>query len=312
MPRSPVFVAGMPRSGTTLLSTMLDAHPEISIAPETHFFTRSPAPLADASATVRDQTLEFLRAEPGVQDMNLSAEEWREIRRLAGPEARPVDLFAALVRTYAARTGAPVWGEKTPDHLAHLPDMAEAFPGAVFIVITRDPRDVYLSQQSMTWNRDTIVETAWTWRQYAMATVDYRSQYAGRFLDIQYEDLLRDPASNLSDICERLEVPFDRAMLDFYERADPAISAEPWKTKSRQPVDPTNTRKWRTRLSPARQWIIQWVAGRAMHAFGYPTPPVPVDGSFWKDALQLLAESAQILASRRAQKHGINFPPPKK
>ncbi len=312
MPCSPVFVAGMPRSGTTLLSTMLDAHPDISIAPETHFFTKSPVPLADASVTVRDQTLAFLQAEPGVQDMDLSAGEWQEIRTLAGPEARPLDLFSALLRTYAARSEARVWGEKTPDHLAHLPDMAEAFPGAVFIVITRDPRDVYLSQQSMTWNRDTIVETAWTWRQYATATEHYRSQYAKRFIDIRYEDLLQAPASNLSKMCELLQVPFDRAMLDFHEHADPAISAEPWKTKSREPVDPTNTQKWRGRLSPARKWIIQVVAAHAMHAFGYPTPPVPLDGAFWKDALQLMAESAHVVASRRAKKHGLNLPPPPK
>lgn len=312
MPRSPVFVAGMPRSGTTLLSTMLDAHPDISIAPETHFFTKSPAPMANASATVRDQTMTFLRQEPGVQDMDFSPTEWKEIRTLAGPEARPVDLFAALVRTYAARSGASVWGEKTPDHLAHVPDMAEAFPSAAFVVITRDPRDVYLSQQSMAWNRDTIVETAWTWRRYAMATERYRSQYAGRFIDVRYEDVLRDPMSNLTKICDLLDLPFDPAMLDFHEHADPAISAEPWKTKSREPVDPSNTQKWRTRLSPARQWVIQLAAGRAMNAFGYPTPPVSIDGSFWKDAVQLLGESVQIVASRRARKHGVNLPPPQK
>jgi LPS sulfotransferase NodH len=302
----------MPRSGTTLLCAMLDAHPDISIAPETHFFTKSPVPLADASAVARDQTLAFLRDEPGVQDMDLLEEEWHAIRTLAGPEARPVDLFAALLRTYASRSGASVWGEKTPDHLASFPDMAQVFPGAAFVVITRDPRDVYLSQQSMVWNRDTIVETASTWRRYAMATERYRSHYDERFIDLRYEDLLRDPSQILADICALLEVSFEPDMLAFHEHADPALSAEPWKMKSREPVDPSNTQKWRTRLSPARQWIIQVIAGRTMHAFGYPTPPVSFDASFWNDAIQLLGESVHIVASRRAQKHGINLPPPQR
>ena len=312
MPRSPVFVAGMPRSGTTLLSTMLDAHSTISIAPETHFFTKLPSALASASAQSRDETIDFFRAETGVQDMGLSAEEWHTIRTLAGPEARPVDLFAALIRTYAARSGAEIWGEKTPDHLAHVPDMAEAFPQAVFVVITRDPRDVYLSQQSMTWNRDTIVETAWTWRRYAEDTEHYRSRYAGRFVDVRYEDLVQEPAPILSEICSLLEVPFEAEMLSFHEHAASALSAEPWKTKSRQPVDPSNTQKWRRRLSPARQWIIQFVAGRAMHMFGYPTPPIKMGATFWTDALHVLKESVHVVASRRAQKHGITVPPPKR
>lgn len=286
---------------------MLDAHPQVAIAPETHFFTKSPDPLASASVSARDATFAFLREEPGIRDMELTEEEWHRLRTLAGTEARPLDLFQALLRVYAARSGALVWGEKTPDHLAHLPEMAEAFPEAVFLVITRDPRDVYLSQQSMPWNRDTIVETAWTWRQYATQTRTYRSRYAGRFLDIRYEDLIQRPAPLLTGICDLLDLPFEEQMLAFHTEADEALSAEAWKQKTRQPVDASNTEKWRNRLSPARRWVIQRVAATAMHDFGYPTPPVDLDGTFWKDAVQLLAESVEIVASRRAQKHGLRL-----
>lgn len=295
----------MPRSGTTLLSSMLDAHSQIAIAPETHFFTKSPGPLAPASVSARDATFAFFREEPGIQDMGLTEDEWHQLRTLAGSEARPVDLFQSLLRIYAARSDADVWGEKTPDHLAHLPDMAEAFPEAVFLVITRDPRDVYLSQKSMPWNRDTIVETAWAWRQYATETRTYRSRYADRFLDIRYEDLLQRPEPLLSGICDLLHVPFEEKMLAFHTEADEALTAESWKQKTRQPVDPSNMEKWRGRLSPARQWVIQVVAGTAMHDFGYPAPPVDLNGAFWKDAFQLMAESVQIVASRRARKHGL-------
>lgn len=300
MSLSAVFVVGMPRSGTTLLSTMLDAHSDLSISPETHFFTKCPVAGEGPSPEARDAAIRFLQNQPGVQDMALPETVWSTLRETAGPA--PSDVFAALLRAYADRAGASVPGEKTPDHLAHVPVMAERFPNARFVAITRDPRDVYLSQRPMSWNRDTIVETAWTWRRYAERVQAYRSARPERFYDLRYEDLLVRPAGELEAVCSFLDVPFEMGMLAFHENADDALSAEPWKRNTRRPVDPSNREKWRDRLPPARRWIIQAVASSAMHDFGYPTPPVPMTAAYWQDALQVTAESVAIVARRHARK----------
>jgi LPS sulfotransferase NodH len=297
---SAVFIVGMPRSGTTLLSTMLDAHSDLSISPETHFFTKCPVATHGLSPWVRDEAFRFLENQSGVQDMALPEEVWTALRDSAG--SAPSDVFAALLRAYADRAGASVSGEKTPDHLAHVPEMAERFPGARFVAITRDPRDVYLSQKPMTWNRDTIVETAWTWRRYAKQVQTYRSAFAGRFYDLRYEDLLARPADELAALCTFLGVPFETGMLAFYKKADDALSAEPWKRNTRRPLDPSNREVWRVRLPPARRWIIQAVASSAMQAFGYPTPPVRMNAAYWRDALHVVAESIAIVARRHARK----------
>lgn len=297
---SAVFIVGMPRSGTTLLSTMLDAHSDLSISPETHFFTKCPVATHGPSPWVRDEAFRFLESQSGVQDMALPEEVWAALRDSAG--SAPSDVFAALLRAYADHTGASVSGEKTPDHLAHVPEMAERFPGARFVAITRDLRDVYLSQKPMTWNRDTIVETAWTWRRYAEKVQTYRSAFAGRFYDLRYEDLLTRPADELKALCTFLDVPFETGMLAFHEKTNDVLSAEPWKHNTRHPLDPSNREKWRDRLPPARRWIIQTVASSAMHAFGYPTPPVRMNADFWRDALHVVAESIAIVARRHARK----------
>jgi hypothetical protein len=302
MPSHPVFIVGMPRSGTTLLSTMLDAHPAICIAPETHFFTKCTVAMEDASPDAREQAVRFLQQEAGVRDMAITEEEWRTIRATAGDA--PVDVLRALLKAYAARSGADVWGEKTPDHLIHVPNLMGAFPDAAVLAITRDPRDVYLSQQPMPWNRDTIVETAWTWRTYARRVERYRSAYGDRFHDLRYEDLLRHPERELRRICRLLAVDFNPAMLSFHERADAALSAEPWKRNARRPVDPSNTEKWRGTLAPAQRWVLQAICRDAMHAFGYPTPPVALDAGFWADALATAARSLGIVVRRRARKKG--------
>jgi len=298
----PVFIVGMPRSGTTLLSTMLDAHPAICIAPETHFFTKCTVAMKDASTEAREQAIRLLQEEAGVRDMAITKDEWHTIRSAAGDA--PVDVLCALLKAYAARSGADIWGEKTPDHLIHVPDLMGAFPDARVLAITRDPRDVYLSQQPMPWNRDTIVETAWTWRRYAVRVQSYRSSYGDRFHDLRYEDLLRHPERELRCICSFLAVEFNPAMLSFHERADAALSAEPWKQKARRPVDPSNTEKWRGTLAPAQRWVLQAICRDAMHAFGYPTPPVAYNARFWSDALATAVRSVGIVMRRRARKQG--------
>jgi len=283
-PRHPVFVVGMPRSGTTLLSSLLDAHPDLIIAPETHYFTRcwTGAPIEDTADAER--MLDRLLRQPGVQDMELTPEEQRRIRKRVRDKTVPThgDVLRVLLDIYAERSGAPTWGEKTPDHLRFVPEMVRQFPGAVFVAITRDPRDVCLSLRSMPWSRTTLPEQAWTWRTYASLTDRYRTDYQDRFYSLRYEDLVTDPEGCLRDVCAFLDMPFREAMLQPQEREghpfDP--DREPWKEKSKHQIDASNREKWRTQMPEAERVIVERIAGRWLSAYGYERPPVD-----WRPAL---------------------------
>lgn len=284
VPRHPVFVVGMPRSGTTLLSSLLNAHPDLVIAPETHYFTRcwTGEPIRDWADVER--MLDRLDQQPGVHDMQLTAEEERRIRERLRVATAPThgDVLRALLETYAEQSDAPAWGEKTPDHLRFVPEMARQFPEAVFIAIVRDPRDVCLSLRSMPWSRSTLLEQAWTWRTYAALVDRYRADYDGRFFHLRYEDLIADPESVLRDVCTFLEMPFHASMLRPQEDSAQPFDAErePWKEKSKRQIDASNREKWRTQMPEAERIIVEWIAGQWLSAYGYVRPPVE-----WRPAL---------------------------
>lgn len=295
-PRYPVFVVGMPRSGTTLLSSLLDAHSDLVIAPETHYFTRcwTGDPIEDTADALR--MLDRLFRQPGVQDMELTSDEKQRIRERVRDAPAPThgEVLRVLLDTYAERSGAPAWGEKTPDHLRFVPEMARQFPEAVFIAIIRDPRDVCLSLRSMPWSRSTLPEQAWTWRTYAALVDRYRTDYEDRFFALRYEDLVTDPEATLRDVCAFLETPFHEAMLRPQEREDQPFDPdrEPWKGKSNRQIDPSNREKWRTQMPEAERVIVEWIVGRSLSANGYARPPVDWHPALVGEVLQRLGTAA--------------------
>jgi|APHM01.1.fsa_nt_gi Sulfotransferase domain. len=277
-PRHPVFVVGMPRSGTTLLSSLLDAHPDLVIAPETHYFARCwSGGRIDGWADV-ERMLARLNQQPGVHDMALSDDEWAAVRDQLHALEAPAhgDILRALIETYTARSEAPAWGEKTPDHLRHVPEMARQFPNAVFLAIIRDPRDVVLSLRNLPWSRRTTPGQAWTWRTYAALVDRYRTHYTGRFFALRYEDLIVHPEACLRDVCAFLETPFHEAMLQPRQQEDQHFDPdrEPWKRKSASDIDASNREKWRVQMSEAERVIVDLIAGRWLSAYDYPRPGV--------------------------------------
>lgn len=299
--RYPVFIVGMPRSGTTLLSTMLDAHPQFAISPETHFYTRCRSDDSQVQDTVED-VWHRLRQQPGIQDMDLNTEEmegmWERLNQRNSAE--PADLLWALCVTYVERSSAQAWGEKTPDHLDHVPTILEEFPEAVVLGIVRDPRDICLSLRGMPWNRASLPESARKWRRYTRLIGQYKHDYPNHFRQVRYEDLLSDPKSVMRDVLEWLNASFNPAVLSFHEQESGLVDSnrEPWKQKAQAPLDPKNREKWRTRMGPAEQWVVQRIVGRQLEDQGYPAPPVSWDGAFLKDLLRVLVRTGWVIGRR--------------
>jgi hypothetical protein len=303
--RFPIFIVGMPRSGTTLLSSVLDAHSQITITPETHFYTRCHS--GKTAVDTRGDVWDRLQQQPGVQDMGVTEEEieriWDHLDR-SSELSKPADLLGALCSTYAERSGAEAWGEKTPDHLAHVPTLLEEFPEAVVLCIVRDPRDVCLSLRDMPWNRSSLLEMAWKWRRYAGLAARYEQAYPNRFRTVTYEDLVSNPEPVLREVLGWLEAPYQEEVLAFHNRdTGPAdLEREPWKENIQEPIDSSNKGKWRTQMGPGERWIVQTVTGERLRDWGYSAPTVPFDVTFVRDLVQVLWQSFKTIAGRMVRR----------
>jgi hypothetical protein len=280
---------------------MLDAHSQIAISPETHFYTKCRSQDGREERSLAD-IWSCLEQQVGVQDMDLTEQEvqriWEQVEQISG--ASPADLLRILCTTYAERSEARAWGEKTPDHLGHVNTLLREFPESVVLSIVRDPRDVCLSLRGMPWNRDSLPESARKWRRYASVTTRYQKSYPSRFRAVRYEDLLDNPRQVLRKTLEWIGASFEEGVFAFYKREGESVGAtqEPWKKKTRRPLDQTNKEKWRTQMGPAERWIVQMLTRPELKEWGYDAPDVPFGTAFIYDLARVLQRSVQTVAGR--------------
>jgi len=213
------FIVGVGRSGTTLLRMMLDAHPDLAIPAETYFLL----PLLRRRAwPVRLSPAAFCRIVTGHRawpDLHLSAEDVeREVRSLE--PFTTADGVRLVYHLYARGQGKTRWGDKTPAYGRRLPEIHRLLPEARFVHIIRDGRDTALSLRGQ-WFAPTreIKGLARHWRKEVRA-IRRGGAACPYYLEIRFEDLVREARTTLERICVFLELPFQTAMLDYHRGAE--------------------------------------------------------------------------------------------
>jgi len=283
-----VFIVGCPRSGTTLLRRMVDAHPEIAITRETHWI---PDALGDGTGVdgqgrVTPELPPVLLAHPKFAKLGIEVEE---LERLAGERPVYAALVGALFDRYGAAQGKRLVGDKTPGYVREIPLLHRLFPSARFVHLLRDGRDVCLSalgwerkaeqflRRFPTWVEAPVTTAALWWRWHVLlGRRTGRDLPAALYHEVRYEALVADPEGECRRVCDFLDVAFDEAMLRFHEgrtRAEPGLSAK------RAWLPPTpGLRDWRTEMREEDVEEFEAAAGDALQELGYALalpPPRP-------------------------------------
>jgi hypothetical protein len=258
----PIFVVGVARSGTTLLSAMLSAHSRLDCGPESRFFARLrhldgpsrarledppawPGPAIDFIASLRNQ------GHPVVDLFGLTLEEIR-----AFLEERPPSIAAmleSLTLLHARRAGKARWIEKTPRHLLMTATLWRLWPAARVVRIVRDPRDVALSLAGLPFAKDSVVGNL-----VRIDQDDRASRHAiaadGRALTLRYEDLVTGPERELRRVCDFVGEAWEPAMLDTRgSAAGVAADHEWWKAGVSGPLTTASVGRWRREMSADAQ-----------------------------------------------------------
>ena len=259
MTDAPIFVVGLPRSGTTLLATMLSSHPRIDCGPETYFFRwlpKDPSPLLDERSWP-DAATDFVcdlrpKSEPKVHELfGLTREQVRE--ELGRREPSVAAMLESLTATHARVGGKARWAEKSPGHLTHLPLIRRTYPDAAFVRIVRDPRDTAMSMTRVHWASDSLVVDL-----YEVAMRDRRfdgpARRDPRLITVRFEDLVTDPEAVLRSICGFVGEKYSGEMLAPKERpATLGGDEEWWKQKAAERPDPSRVGAWQREMDPLDQ-----------------------------------------------------------
>jgi len=224
----PIFIVGMPRSGTTLVEQILASHPDVHGAGE----------LADFHHIVHQAAPDASPVDGGVQPV----------------AAIPVEEFHAIGKAYVEglkRRAPPSVRipDKMPANFLFLGAIHLALPDAQIIHVSRDPRDCCLScysklfsgEQNFTYD---LGELGRYYRKYVELMAHWRAILPpGRFLDIHYEDVVADLEGSARRLVAHCGLSWNEACVSFHEARRPVRTASA--SQVRQPIYRTSEGRWR-------------------------------------------------------------------
>jgi hypothetical protein len=270
----PIFIGACPRSGTTLLRTMLNTHPQIAIPRETRFLPY----LWDNRERWRDLDE---RANRNRLAKQIARRDWTRADRLETPRPAMVSRLTAAPPTlgsvvgtcfvmYAEATGKQRWGDKRPMYSRYLDAIFSMFPDAQFVNIIRDPRASVASMRKLGWFHGEIAPGLELWERSLRAVEPWRKVlHHDQYLDLRYEDLVTDPVDLLTGVSSYLGLSPDTipTMLAYHEHVDE--TATRYHARLREPVSTDSVRTWDAVLDADEVALIEQVVGSWMDRFGY-------------------------------------------
>jgi hypothetical protein len=272
---------------------MLDAHPQLTIPPETHFlprlfnhfdrWTREGV----TGDELRGRAMDLITTHPRWGDIDLDPDEVR--RRMAEHDPlTPGDAARSFYQAYAAHVGKPRWGDKSPPYAWKAKRIQRALPEAHFIHLIRDGRDVALSLSEVSWGPGGVQAAAAKWvDELSRARHRARRLAPGTYMEIRYEDLVAQPEPLLRRIAEFVDLPWDASVLDYHHGAEErmkdmirdfhpmgggTITAEERRRQHElvsSPPSSSRVGRWRTEMSADDRRAFERVAGKLLAELGY-------------------------------------------
>ncbi|GEM_PF-322661 len=290
---SPVFIAGHPKSGTSLLRSVLDSHPELVAYPEeTHFFRRylpkaHGADLSqklDLSDRYITHIFEWNPANPpahqaGYPDRDYSSISVTQVRQfvrqfVAERFAHDGDMLSAVILSFGKVSGQLTgsshhWVEKTPYNEHYAAQIFKWWPDARIVHTVRDPRDNFASyhRKHADWSSEAF---ALNWLHSTQAGLDNRQLYGPhRYLLLRFEDLTSAPDQKLGQLCQFLGINDDPSL------RQPVRGGKPWGGNSMfadqfTSISAAPVGRWMESLRPDEVATLELVAGSVMQQLDYP------------------------------------------
>jgi hypothetical protein len=280
-----LFIMGKGRSGTTLLQSFLNSHPNIVAPPESKFIILLSAKFGHVKNWNEARKREFIEClyteffflnlwkpdKAGLTEFLLSA---------------PVDIDYAmmcrLVYYYMRgnKENVLLFSDKNPIYPLFYGTILKLFPDAKFIHIVRDPRDNVLSHLK-TYNVKNTMFISEQWLVTNQLIEERKKQMPDRHFTLHYENMVADTAKAMAAVCNYLSLPYAPAMLEVNKEEaahtygdNPALFQQVHKNIVK-PVSTDNVAKWKTQMSPEDIAIVQAVAGEyAKSEYGYETYPL--------------------------------------
>ncbi|KZC17820.1 sulfotransferase [Rhodanobacter sp. FW510-R12] len=234
----PIFIVGMPRSGTTLLDRMLSSHSAVVSAGEIIDFWRQLHWVADVPPVRAQGLLRAIRRSPDIDFGEVGARYLRQTQWRA--------------------QGRRFYVDKLPANIQMVAFIRRALPHAPILHMVREPMDTCFSNfKAMFGNISAysydLQALAHYYGQYERLVRHWRASLPGAMLDVSYAALVRDPETTLREVLRHCGLQFEAGCLQ--PERNPAPVATPSSAQVRESIHTRGVGQWRRyaqQLEPLR------------------------------------------------------------
>ncbi|MEA3446045.1 MAG: sulfotransferase [Bacteroidota bacterium] len=275
------FIIGRPRSGTTLVQSILDAHPNVIIPGECPMILRlylRYGHLKELNDNTIETLTEAIKELPKIENWPINFENVKQdLQNIKGKFD-----FQEIIKTIYLnfQSAFPkneifIFGDKNPPYSKYPKLLLKIFPDAKFLHIVRDHRDHYLSVKKAGLLNSLEPIIIYLWKRSVIRIDKLSRRYPKQFLNLNYEDFVTAPELHLKNICSFLNIPFEKEMMNFHKSKEKSL--EQYKEKKLEkahtnlysPIDASNTGKWKKELSETEVIIADYIAGKTATKAGY-------------------------------------------
>ncbi|WP_373479703.1 sulfotransferase [Geminocystis sp.] len=263
MENSPIFIVGMPRSGTTLIRYCLNQHSRIYIAPESNFFrmvygNRSLLPENTISENADKIIQKLMMFSQEKEDMHLMKEFFYlkdNLRTEIAEQAKTYqDVAKIIFSRMAEEKGKIRWGEKTPTHIFYIDQILDLFPDAKIINMQRNPKNMIASNFKSSHIYGDFIDNCLMYKK----CLEYGEKNKEKILTIKYEALTLNPEKTMRQICLYINEDFEPSVLK------PGMIDSSYNTTSILhnkdiQIKPENSEKWKNALTESQSNFIDFL-----------------------------------------------------
>ena len=233
--QTPVFIVGLPRTGTTLTDRILSSHSLVQSAGESQLLQMVLRDGSRAGNVV------------GINDSQIKAAAKRE----------PASIAAAYMDAVSHRLdGSPFFIEKLPENVLYLGFVAKAWPNAKIVHLRRHPMDACFAMYKQSYFRFaySLDDLGEYYLAYDRLSRHWRETLGSRMIELNYEDLVTEQETQTRRLLDGLGLDFEEACLHFDANAAPVATAS--SVQVREKVHSRSVQKWKnfeTQLEPLRK-----------------------------------------------------------
>jgi hypothetical protein len=286
------FIIGRPRSGTTMLKSLFDAHPNIIVPIEFPIIRELSYKYSKKNIWSKQDLTEFFNDISKTRfsefndtinyfELNKVNQEklFKDLMECEGNTSFTTVIKVLYLNTFSVfpKENILLFGDKNPIYSMYVKEIFKIFPEAKYIHLIRDYRDHALSLLKLkVYQIPSIALIAYQWKRSLRMTDKVKRKHPDNFYTIKYEDLVLSPKPEMKKIFDFLGIAFNETILNFNTKIQrefsTATNIDEFKNYHNNLINPVNTssvNKWKTEMDKNSQMIADISVGNYAEKYGY-------------------------------------------